>query len=274
MPSIRVEAAAYWALFVATFLAAAVWESFRPKSPLAVGAERRWTSHGLLFVVSTAFSAVVLRLSPVVLARMVADSGFGVLNHPWLPYPLRFLAGILALDLVHYGTHWTYHHVPWLWRVHQVHHSDREYDVSTGARFHPLEPMLTNAAYLGVVAVLAPPTAAAVVAQLLTVAINFFVHANASLPGWAERITRAVFVTPDLHRIHHSVEISDQQSNFGQTFPWWDRLFGTFSAQSSATGGLLVTGLRGVEHGDNLGLIFMLTAPFLTPLKQQKDPAD
>src|SRR5437016_5616718 len=221
---IRAEAAAYGALFVVIFLAAAVWESFRPNRRLAVGAGRRWANHGLLLVVTSALSAIVFRVSPVVLAQMVGDARWGVLNKLWLPYPLRFLAGILVLDLVHYCTHWTFHHVSWLWRVHQVHHSDSEYDVSTAARFHPLELVLTKGAYMGVVAAFAPPAFAVLAAELLTLAIDFFVHANASLAPWAEKTIGAVFVTPDLHRIHHSMEISEQQSNLGQTFPWWDRL--------------------------------------------------
>jgi len=262
MPNIRVEAAVYWTLFVAAFLAAAAWESFRPQRHLDVPAERRWTKHGLLFIVSTAVSGIMLRVSPVVMAQMVEGSRFGILNQPWLPYALRFIAGILLLDLVNYGTHWTFHHVAWLWRVHQVHHSDPEYDVSTGARFHPLELLLTKGAYLGMVAALAPPVAAVIVAELLTVAVNFFVHANASLPAWAEKITRAVLVTPDLHRIHHSVEISEQQSNYGQTFPWWDRLFGTYTPQYAAAPGSFATGLRDAGEGDNLDLGAMLTEPF------------
>jgi sterol desaturase/sphingolipid hydroxylase (fatty acid hydroxylase superfamily) len=271
MPSLRLEAVAYGTLLVASFLAAAVWESFRPKRALAVAAERRWANHGLLLVVSSAVSGIVFRITPVLLAQMVADSRFGVLNKPWLPYPLRFLLGILVLDLVHYCTHWTFHQVPWLWRVHQVHHSDLEYDVSTAARFHPLESVLTKGAYLGVIAALAPPVAAALVAELLTLAIDFFVHVNASLPPWAEKLTRVVFVTPDLHRIHHSVEAAEQQSNYGQTFPWWDRLFGTYAPSPAAGDGSFVTGLRGVEAGDNLGLRFMLTEPFLKLPEEQKD---
>src|SRR5438105_14278383 len=102
MLSLRVEATAYGSLLVATFLAAAIWESYGPKSALAVAAARRWANHGVLLVVSSALSGVVFRISPVVLAQLVADSRFGVLNKPWLPYPIRFLAGILLLDLVHY----------------------------------------------------------------------------------------------------------------------------------------------------------------------------
>ena len=168
----------------------------------------------------------------MVLAVAVAGSRFGVLNKPVLPLIVRCGIAVGLLDLLQYWIHWSFHRVSWLWRVHQVHHSDPDYDVSTAARFHPLEVLYSQGIRFAAIAVLAPPAAGVFAAELLTVILNLSAHANASLPGRIENIGRSVFVTPDLHRIHHSREVADQNRNLGQTFSWWDRLFNpTFAVE-------------------------------------------
>jgi sterol desaturase/sphingolipid hydroxylase (fatty acid hydroxylase superfamily) len=266
----RIESAAYWICFVVAFLGIAVWESFQPKRELSVAAERRWRNHGALFVIAVVSGVLLIRVSPVMLSVMVSGSRFGVLNKPWLPLLVRFAIAVTLLDMLQYWIHWSFHHVPWLWRVHQVHHSDPDYDVSTAARFHPAEVLCSQGVHLGAIALLAPPPAAVLVATLLTVTLNFSVHANASLPARIERMLRFVFVTPDLHRIHHSLDLREQQRNLGQTFPWWDRFFGTYTAKASAEDGAFRTGLEGLENCDSLGIGFMLMEPFRN--MEQKEP--
>jgi sterol desaturase/sphingolipid hydroxylase (fatty acid hydroxylase superfamily) len=260
MPWIKIEGPAYWTVFVTAFLAVAVWESFRPRRALNSPAELRWTRHGILLTVSAVLLTAVVRLTPVVAAA--AARPWGVLNQAWMPFTVRCIAAILLLDLVHYATHWTFHHVPLLWRVHEVHHSDPEYDVSTAGRFHPIEVIATQGAYLAAIVLLALPLIAVLISELLTVVLNFFAHANASLPGWAERLLRNVIVTPDFHRIHHSEDVWEQTRNLGQTFIWWDRLFGTFVANPRAGQEGIVTGITGLQNRASLGLRFMLAEPF------------
>jgi len=267
---IRIEGAAYWCCFVATFLAVAVWESVRPQRQLANGAEQRWTRHGVLMVLSLITVSLLLRASPVAMAAIWVDSRYGLLNRPWLPYSLRIVAAILLLDLAQYWVHRTFHRVPWLWRVHEVHHSDPEYDVSTAARFHPLEALGTQVVILGMVALLAPPVLAVFLAEMLKVVVNLLSHANAAFPAQVDAVVRAVFVTPSVHRIHHSEEIAEQSSNFGQVFPWWDRLFGTYRARPAKEH--LVTGLRGFQTSASLALTFMLSEPFQVR-EPQRGPA-
>jgi sterol desaturase/sphingolipid hydroxylase (fatty acid hydroxylase superfamily) len=268
MPWARIEGAAYWICFVAAFLGVAVWESFQPKRELSVAAERRWRNHGILLVVA-ACSTFLLRVSPVALSVMVAGSRFGVLNKPPLPLLVRCALAVALLDLLQYWIHWSFHHVPGLWRVHQVHHSDPDYDVSTSARFHPVEVVASQAIHLGAIALLAPPPAGVFVSVLLTVILNFSAHANASLPAWAEQTLRFAFITPDLHRIHHSREVPEQQENLGQTFPWWDRLFGTYAPKACAPEAAFRTGLDGLGNRDGLSLSFMLTEPFRSLQQEQ-----
>lgn len=191
---------------------------------------------------------------------MVAGNRFGVLNRHWMPWSLRFIAAVVLLDLVRYLAHRAFHAVGFLWRIHEVHHSDPDYDVSTAIRFHPLEVVLDQLVFLLAVAVLAPPVAAVFASELLTTAINFFSHANGSLHRWAERMLGWGIITPGIHRIHHSVEITDQSKNFGQTFCWWDRLFGTF--QEPVRDRVFVTGIKERRDLNSLGIAFMLRAPF------------
>jgi sterol desaturase/sphingolipid hydroxylase (fatty acid hydroxylase superfamily) len=266
------QSTTYWILFVGAFLAVAVWESFQPKRELSGPAGRRWGSHALLLAASTIFVKVILRVNPVIVATAVAGSRFGILNKPWLPFAVRCAATVLLLDLTQYLIHRTYHAVGFLWRIHEVHHSDPDYDVSTAGRFHPLEVLIGQAGLLSVIALLAPPPAAVFGAELMTLLLNFFVHANASLPRPLERALRAVIITPDLHRTHHSDEMEEQWTNLGQTFSWWDRLFGTYLDRPASGEDAIATGVKGLQNATSIKLGFMLSEPFRPRTQSQADP--
>lgn len=269
---IRIESAAYWSVFVVAFLACAIWESFRPKRNFS-GTERRWGKHGILLIICTVASVALYRISPVVMALNVTGSRFGLLNRSWLPFAVRCIIAILALDLVRYSTHRLSHSVGALWRFHQVHHSDPDFDISTALRVHPIEVVLTQGAYLLTVAVLAPPVVAVLIAELGSILQSFFSHANASLPRWVEKPLRAVFVTPDMHRIHHSEEVAEQYKNLSDIFPWWDHLFGTYVEKPAAGDDKIVTGLKGFQNERSLGIGFMLAQPFRKD-SEQTTPAE
>jgi sterol desaturase/sphingolipid hydroxylase (fatty acid hydroxylase superfamily) len=263
VPWIRIESGAYWCVAVATFLGVAIWESFRAKQDLSVATGQRWRNHALVLLLSTVISAGLLRVSPVVMAAAVANNRVGLLNKPWLPFVVRCIFAVLLLDLVKYSMHRAFHSVPMLWRVHQVHHSDPDFDVSTAFRVHPFELLVVQGTYLAAVALLAPPLGAVVFAELAAGFESFFGHANARLPEWVETRLRLVFLTPDLHRIHHSEEVSEQTKNLGETFPWWDRLFGTYVPAPAAGQVGLITGLKGYQDAGSMSLGFMLRQPFM-----------
>lgn len=265
MPLTRIENLGFRVCFIGVFLAIALWESHRERRALHTPAERRWRNHGVMFVVGALISALVLRATPVVLALLVADNRYGVLNKDWLPYWLRCLIAILALDLVQYGVHWTYHHVAWLWRVHQVHHSDFDYDVSTSARFHPIETLIGQGAQLAAIALLAPPALSVLIHELMVVVVNLLQHANAALPPGVDRVLRLFAATPDVHRLHHSIEMGEQQKNYGEIFLWWDRLFDTYCEKAAADEKTFRTGLAEMEKADTLSVRFLLTLPFQAP---------
>jgi sterol desaturase/sphingolipid hydroxylase (fatty acid hydroxylase superfamily) len=268
----RLESPIYWSLFVGAFLAVAIWESFLPQRKLSQPTERRWSRHGILFVVCAVVNMAALRMTPVAMAALVSGSRYGVLNRESLSYPLRFAATILLLDLLQYTVHRTLHSFGFLWRIHAVHHSDPDYDVSTAARFHPLELIIVQGSLLVAVALLAPPLLAVFVTELLRVVVNLAEHANASFPPGLERILRMILITPDLHRIHHSDDEREQGRNLGQIFPWWDRLFGTYLAHAG-TGKNFATGLKGFQNSASMSIGFMLGEPFHRQENRQKDPA-
>lgn len=268
MPWERIESYSYWVLFAAAFLGVAAWESFRPKSELSASPERRWGKHGLVLIVGTILSVGLYRASPVVVAMAFAGSRHGLLNKPWIPFIGRCILAVLLLDFVKYAVHRGFHSVSLLWRVHRVHHSDPDFDVSTAARVHPFEVILTQAAAFGAIAIFAPPVAGVLTAELISAFQSFFGHANASLPAWVEKPLRRIFVTPDMHRIHHSAEVEEQFTNFGDSFPWWDYLFRTYRAAPSAGQAGMTVGLKGYRNDASLGLAFMLAQPFLAERKE------
>jgi sterol desaturase/sphingolipid hydroxylase (fatty acid hydroxylase superfamily) len=259
---IRIESGAYWVVLAAAFLSVAVWESFRAKRELMVSPSRRWGNHGLVFVAGTLLSLIVYRGSPLLIAAWAEGNRFALLNRAWLPFPVRCIVAFLLLDLVRYGLHRLVHSVTLLWRFHQVHHSDPDFDVSTTFRVHPIELVVTSAGYFGAIVILGAPPLAVLIAELANVAVGIWTHANASLPEWLDKPLRLIFVTPDMHRIHHSEEIQEQNRNLGEIFPWWDRLFGTYVSVPAAGEGM-VLGMSGLQNEGSLSFAFMLKQPFL-----------
>jgi sterol desaturase/sphingolipid hydroxylase (fatty acid hydroxylase superfamily) len=262
MPWPRIEADAFWIVFAAGFLLVGIWESIHPFRNLSAGVARRWGGNGTVVVAASILSLLLFRASPTMVAIAVANSRFGLLNKSWQPYWMRFAFAIILLDLLKYAVHRSFHAIPFLWRVHHVHHSDPDLDLSTGARTHPIEVILIEGASLAAVAILAPPAAAALTVGLLSMAQSFFSHANSSLPGWLENPLRQVLVTPDMHRIHHSEEVPEQSKNFADTFSWWDRLFHTYLEAPAAGQDRIRVGLKGFQNNESLNPAFMLLHPF------------
>jgi len=252
----------YWILFSLALVVAALWEMARPWRGVSLQLVRRWRNHAVLLFGSTAILALIFRGSAALVAVAAQNNRFGLLKVTALPLPARIVLGILLLDLFGYAMHRLYHAVPVLWRVHQVHHSDAEVDLSTGIRHHPFENLITHAFTLGAIVLLAPPAAAVVVLQALGVCQIFFSHANANMPRRTERLLRLIFVTPEMHRIHHSDEMRDQNANLGELFACWDRLFGTYLDASVAGVDGMRIGMKGCEGAESAGIAFMLAQPF------------
>jgi sterol desaturase/sphingolipid hydroxylase (fatty acid hydroxylase superfamily) len=217
--------------FLVIFVAMAAWEATAPRRKRELSRLLRWSNNlGLVLI-----DRVLLHLSFPVLAvgfALLAEArGWGLLNSVDVPFALALPVSLLALDLAIYLQHVLFHAVPALWRLHRVHHADLEFDVTTGLRFHPLEILLSMAIKLAVVAALGPPAIAVLVFEVLLNATSMFNHSNVRIPPGLDRILRWILVTPDMHRVHHSIHANETNSNFGFNLPWWDRLLGTYRAQ-------------------------------------------
>ena len=250
------------AAFAAVFAAVALWEYARPRRAARYSRWERWPHNlGLLLV-----DGLVVRLlapgAALAVALAAEQRSWGLLNQAGVPYWLAFPLAIVALDLVIYFQHIMFHAVPALWRLHRVHHADQDFDVTTGTRFHPVEILVSVVVKCAAVAAIGAPVLAVLAFEVLLNATAMFNHANASLPAWAERWTRWLVVTPDMHRVHHSVLYDESSSNFGFNLPWWDRLFGTYRAQPRAGHGAMAIGVDAFRSRADLRLDQLLVQPF------------
>ena len=234
--------------FVGTVVLVALWEVLAPRRVLTVSRAVRWTSNLGLVVLNTVLLRLMFPLAAVGMAAFCAANGWGLLNHFQVPFVVALPVAVITMDFVIWLQHVMVHAVPALWRLHQVHHADPDYDLTTGARFHPIEIVLSMLVKFASITVLGPPVVAVVVFEVLLNATAIFNHGNIRLPAALDRVLRWFVVTPDMHRVHHSVEDDETNSNFGFNLPWWDRLFGTYRAQPRAGHDRITIGIHG--HSD------------------------
>ncbi len=215
--------------FVASFAVFALAETLAPRRRGALARRQRWGGNLGLVAIDTIVVRLVPPVTAVGVAALAAARGWGVL-HATGPWPVWLGVGlsVVWLDFAIYLQHVLFHAVPALWRLHRVHHTDLDLDVSTGVRFHPVETLLSVGFKSAAVAALGPPVAGVVLFEVMLNAGSLFSHANLRLPPAADRLLRAVLVTPDMHRVHHSADSTETDTNFGFTLSWWDRLLGTY----------------------------------------------
>jgi sterol desaturase/sphingolipid hydroxylase (fatty acid hydroxylase superfamily) len=248
--------------FAAIFAAMALWELAAPRRPQAIGRLRRWPGNLGIVALNTVLLRLVFPTAAVGIALVAEARDWGLMHALDLPAWLAIVASVLLLDLAIYLQHVLFHAVPALWRLHRMHHADLEIDVTTGARFHPLEILLSMALKLGVVAALGAPAVAVLLFEVLLNATSMFNHGNVRLPLGLDRVLRRLVVTPDMHRVHHSVVPRETNSNFGFNLPWWDRLFGTYRAQPAAGHDAMTIGIEQFRDPRELRLDRMLLQPF------------
>jgi len=262
------------AVFLGILAAMAAWELAAPQRRQEVPRLLRWSNNLALVAVDTLVVRVTFPVVAVGLAAMAEQRGWGLLNSFQLPPWLGFGLALLALDLVIYLQHVMFHAVPALWRLHRMHHADLEFDVTTGLRFHPGEIVLSMGIKLAAVAALGPPAAAVLVFEMLLNATAMFNHGNIRLPPGLDRVLRWLVVTPDMHRVHHSVRTEETNSNFGFNLPWWDRLLGTYRAQPATGHEGMTIGIDRFRTRRDLWLDRMLIQPLRGPAGRQSMSAD
>lgn len=234
--------------FAGVFAVVGVWEALAPRRRLRLSRVLRWSANLGLVLLNTVLLRLLFPLAAVGVAAFCSASGWGLLNHFRVPLPIAAPLAVVLLDFVVWLQHVMFHAVPALWRLHRVHHADPDYDVTTGSRFHPLEIVLSMLVKFAAIVVLGPPVLAVLVFEVLLNATAMFNHGNIGLPAALDRVLRWIVVTPDMHRVHHSVEDDETNSNFGFNLPWWDRLLGTYRDQPRAGHAGMTIGIR--DHTD------------------------
>jgi len=225
------EAVVRFAIFLAVFLTMAAWEIGAPRRPLATPKGRRWIANLGILIVNTVLVRAIFPAAAVGIAIYAEEHGAGLLHAFDLAAGLKIVLALLALDLAIYLQHVVFHAVPLLWRLHRAHHADLEIDVTTGTRFHPLEMLLSMGIKAAAILVIGAPVLAVLLFEIALNATSMFNHSNVRLPRRLDAVLRWIVVTPDMHRVHHSIRREETNRNFGFNFPWWDRLFGTYLRQ-------------------------------------------
>ncbi|WP_193367043.1 sterol desaturase family protein [Pelagibius marinus] len=259
------EATLRIALFLGVLGILALAEAARPRRRREIPRLLRWSGNLGIVVLDSLLLRLVFPVVAVGLALTAEARGWGLFNVFDVPGWLAFIASVVLLDLAIYLQHVMFHAVPVLWRLHRMHHADLEFDVTTGLRFHPVEILLSMGIKLAVVAVLGPPAVAVLVFEVLLNATAMFNHSNLKLPLALDRVLRWVVVTPDMHRVHHSIHPNETNSNFGFNLPWWDRLFGTYTAQPRDGHEAMTIGIEQFRTRRDLWLDRMLIQPLMGP---------
>lgn len=247
--------------FAGVLAVMAVLENAFPRRRRRTPTVRRWGVNLALTAIDTVTLRLLFPLLAVEWAALTTAHGIGLAPVLGVPYWAACLLGIALLDLVIYAQHAAFHHVPFLWRFHRVHHADLEVDVSTGVRFHPGEIVLSMLIKFAAIALLGVPAAAVVAFEVVLSTTSLFHHANLALPRTLDRVLRLVIVTPDVHRVHHSTVRAETNSNFGFSVTWWDRLFGTFRARPGAGQTGMEIGLAEYRVATEQGLVWVCALP-------------
>jgi sterol desaturase/sphingolipid hydroxylase (fatty acid hydroxylase superfamily) len=258
-PAIRLS------FFLGVLVVMAIWEVAAPRRRREIPRLLRWSNNLALVVVDALLVRLAFPIVAVGLALMAAQRGWGVLNIFAVPMWAAFPIAVIVLDLVIYLQHVMFHAVPVLWRLHRMHHSDLGFDVTTGLRFHPLEILLSMGLKLAVVVALGPPAIAVLVFEVLLNATAMFNHSNIRIPVKLDRLLRLFVVTPDMHRVHHSILPTETNSNFGFNLPWWDKLLGTYHAQPKDGHDAMTIGIEQFRSRRDLWLDRMLMQPIKGP---------
>jgi sterol desaturase/sphingolipid hydroxylase (fatty acid hydroxylase superfamily) len=259
------EAAIRAASFTAVLIAMLIWQAAAPRRRPVVPQLRRIANNLAVVGINTILTRVAFPVLPAGMAVIAQSHHWGLFNIVEVPYGLMVFTALVVLDLTMYGQHVLFHAVPSLWRVHRMHHADRDFDATTGVRFHPIEIVLSTLFKIAVVIVLGPPIEAVIAFEVLLNASSMFNHGNARIALWFDRQLRRAVVTPDMHRVHHSIRAEETQHNFGFNLSIWDRLFGTYQDQPRDGHEAMTIGVEGFTTEADVRLRRMLLQPWQAP---------
>jgi sterol desaturase/sphingolipid hydroxylase (fatty acid hydroxylase superfamily) len=255
--------------FVLIFILIALWEIRLPRRTLTTSKKWRWLNNLSIIAINPVLLHFVFPVLAVGIAQTARANGWGLLNQFGTSSVIAMGVGIVFLDFVMYMQHVMFHAVPLFWRLHMVHHADLDCDLTTGLRFHPIEIVLSMILKMTIIVVLGPPVISVLIFEILLNGMAMFSHGNIKLPPPGDRYLRLLVVTPDMHRVHHSVIISETNSNYGFNFSIWDRLFGTYLAQPSKGHQDMIIGLSQFRDHRRLTLPWLLSLPLIGDLGKQ-----
>jgi len=256
------EAVIRLGFFFGIFLIMALWEVIAPRRPLTQPKKTRWfVNIGITFL-NTGILRLAFSAGAVGAALIAENRGWGLFHQIGLPVWLEVSASVMLLDFIIYLQHAAFHFFPLLWRLHLMHHTDLDLDVTSGARFHPLEMLLSMVIKFGAVFILGTPALSVLIFEVLLNATSMFNHANVVIPNSIDRLVRFLIVTPDMHRVHHSVIIREHHANFGFNLSWWDRILGTYRAQPKEGHLGMTLGISNYRRQEELGILGILAVPF------------
>jgi sterol desaturase/sphingolipid hydroxylase (fatty acid hydroxylase superfamily) len=250
--------------FFGIFVLVAICEILAPRRFLTTSKASRWVANLVIIGLNPLSVRLVFPVLPVAMALLATEHQWGLLNNVNLPYWLEVAMGVIAMDFTIYLQHVLHHAVPALWRLHMVHHADLDYDLTTGLRFHPIEIVVSMGIKLMTVAALGPSALAVLIFEVALNATAMFNHGNIRIPITVDRALRLLVVTPDMHRVHHSVIIRETNSNYGFCLPWWDRLLGTYKDQPDKGHTDMAIGLSQFRDPKKLTLPRLLILPFVS----------
>jgi len=257
-----IEAAIRLGFFAGVFLLLAFFEVLAPRRPLTSSKSKRWFANLVLVALNPLSVRLVFPILPLGIALLASERHWGVLNNLDIPFWLETTIGVLALDLTIYLQHVLHHAIPLLWRFHMVHHADLDFDLTTGVRFHPIEIAISMTIKIAAIVAIGPPVLSVLIFEVGLNALSMFNHSNIYIPENADRVVRFLLVTPDMHRVHHSVIVRETNSNYGFCFSWWDRLLGTYKDQPENGHLKMTLGLSKFRDEKKLTLPKLLVLPF------------
>ncbi len=268
------EAAVYPVAYFGSLAVVGFWEVFYPRRKLSASVPVRWASAAGLTVINTLVFRFGLPLLGIPFAIWLAQRGIGLFNTIDAPLWLAVLLSFWLLDLSRWLQHWLLHRVPLLWLLHRAHHTDQDYDLATGLRFHPGDTLFTASVHFLTIALLGAPVEAVILSEIVLVIFAFLGHGNLMIPLGVDRVLRLFIVTPDVHRVHHSAVAAETNANFGGIVTWWDRLFGTYRDQPAGGHEGMVVGLNEFRDPKHLKLHWILANPFLPADEEAADGPD
>ena len=263
----------------AIFICMLVFEMFAPRRRLTTPKMFRWFNNLSMHVLNTVMIRGLFQVIPIAVAILAVENGWGLINLYHLPPWFAVIIGAVSLDFVIYLQHVAFHTVPFCWRLHMVHHTDMDIDMTTGVRFHPVEIILSMFIKMAAIVILGAPPLAVLIFEVVLNGGSIFTHSNVYIPGAVDRALRVFFVTPDMHRVHHSVIIRETNTNFGFNLSWWDRIMDTYQDQPSAGHEGMTIGLGYFRDEKKLSLLWLLVLPLtrkkirnlINPIRPEKN---